>query len=38
MSVLIAITFKASSEDILCTPMSAKISDTVFSLLSFNAS
>lgn len=38
MSVLVAITFRASLADILCTPMSAKISADAFLSLLFNAS
>jgi len=38
MSVLIAITFRASLADILCTPISAKISADVFLSLLFSAS
>lgn len=37
MSVLVAITLRASSGDILCTPTSAKTSTAFLSLL-FNAS
>lgn len=38
MSVLVAITLRASSGDILCTPTSAKTSVNVFLSLLFNAS